>query len=36
METGDGLEFIIHPKSIRNKGLKLSDSLILLGKQEDD
>jgi hypothetical protein len=36
METGDGLEFIIRPKSIRNKGLKLSDSLILLGKQEDD
>lgn len=36
METGDGLEFIIRPESIKKKGLKLSDSLILLGEQEDD
>jgi len=35
METDDGLEFIIRPESIKKKGLKLSDSLILLGKQED-
>jgi hypothetical protein len=36
LETDDGLEFLIRPESIRNKGLKLSDALILLGKQEDD
>ncbi len=36
METDDGLEFIIRPEFIRKKGLKLSDSLILLGKQEED
>ena len=36
IETDNGLEFIIRPESIRNKGLKLSDSLILLGKQDDD
>jgi hypothetical protein len=36
IETDDGLEFIIRPELIRSKGLKISDSLILLGKQEDD
>jgi len=36
IETDDGLEFLIRPDSIRAKGLKLSDSLILLGKQEDE
>jgi len=36
VETDDGLEFIIRPQSIRAKGLKLSDSLILLGKQENE
>ena len=36
METSDGLEFTIRPKKIRKKGLKINDSLILLGKQEDD
>lgn len=36
VETDDGLEFIIRPESIRKKGLKLSDALILLGKQEDE
>lgn len=35
IETDDGLEFLIRPESIRAKGLKLSDSLILLGKQEN-
>lgn len=36
VETDDGLEFIIRPESIRKKGLKLSDALILLGKQEEE
>ena len=35
VETSDGLEFLIRPKRIRAKGLKLSDSLILLGKPDD-
>ncbi|NPD44945.1 MULTISPECIES: YfiR family protein [unclassified Lentimicrobium] len=33
-ETSDGLEFIIRPELIRDKGLKLSDMLIQLGKIE--
>lgn len=36
LETDDGLEFLIRPEAIRKKGLKLSDSLILLGKQEEE
>lgn len=36
VETDDGLEFIIRPESIRAKGLKLSDALILLGKQKEE
>lgn len=35
VETDDGLEFVIRPESIREKGLKLSDSLILLGQQKE-
>jgi len=35
VETSDGLEFIIRPEKIRAKDLKLSDMLILLGKQEE-
>lgn len=35
VETSDGLEFIIRPEKIREKGLKLSDMLILLGQQEE-
>lgn len=36
VETSDGLEFIIRPEKIREKNLKLSDMLILLGKQEEE
>lgn len=36
IETDNGLDFVIRPQKIREKGLKLSDSLILLGKQEED
>jgi hypothetical protein len=36
IETDDGLDFVIRPQKIREKGLKLSDSLILLGKLEED
>lgn len=35
VENSDGLEFIIRPEKIRAKDLKLSDMLILLGKQEE-
>jgi len=34
-ETSKGLEFIIRPKKIDNKGLKISDDLIQLGKQDE-
>jgi len=34
-ETSKGLEFIIRPKKIENKGLKISDNLIQLGKQDE-
>ena len=35
METSKGLEFIIRPKKIEKKGMKISDNLIQLGKQDE-
>jgi hypothetical protein len=35
METSDELSFVIRPKKIRKKGLKISDELIQLGKTDE-
>lgn len=34
-ETSKGLEFIIRSKKIENKGMKISDNLIQLGKKDE-
>jgi len=36
LETSNGLEFVIRPNYIRDKGLKLSDMLIQLGKLDNE
>ena len=35
MQTSDELSFVIRPKRIRKKGLKISDELIQLGKTDE-